>query len=228
MNFQRKPCEVSMCGGAGEPDYDCGKPARINVNGFPMCAQHFDEYENENLVESVSIVTADPPAATETGPRCPTCNDARGAAVVHALCPDGWHVAEQAPRGALLSRDCDCPADDTARGIHYNECMPGRPWKRRKAAPQGAPPCGVEGCVLAHGHDCDCRFRTPALSEAEANRVLAARLGATMTAGVVVTEPQGAPPYAERCDHSWRDENSYRYCWKCGADIDPSAGEVAK
>lgn len=29
-------------------------------------------------------------------------------------------------------RGCDCPVEDVNQGIHYNECTPERPWRRRK------------------------------------------------------------------------------------------------
>jgi len=47
-------------------------------------------------------------------------------------------IAALAPaqlRPALPAQACDCPPDDVARGIHYNECSPDRPWKRRAPRP---------------------------------------------------------------------------------------------
>ena len=66
--------------GFGHEDWDCGQLARIEVNGFPICAHHFEEYEREGLVESVAVI-ADQPAPTETyargtaiwPPACATC-----------------------------------------------------------------------------------------------------------------------------------------------------------
>lgn len=60
----RPRCEVTM-----HSDYVCGQPARIHVNGFPCCAHHFEEYEQEGLIESVSIPaeSAPPPAASPLG-----------------------------------------------------------------------------------------------------------------------------------------------------------------
>ena len=54
-----------MFNGEGQPDRDCGKVARITVNGFPCCSQHFDEYESEDLVEAVGLLPSPPePDAT--------------------------------------------------------------------------------------------------------------------------------------------------------------------
>ena len=48
-------CEVCITttDGRDTDQRDCGKPARILVNGFPMCAGCFAGYEEEGLVESV-------------------------------------------------------------------------------------------------------------------------------------------------------------------------------
>jgi hypothetical protein len=53
-----KPCEVYITTTAGDniEQHDCGKPARIKVNGFPMCAHCFASYEAEELVESVEVL----------------------------------------------------------------------------------------------------------------------------------------------------------------------------
>ena len=53
-----KPCEVEI----GQP---CGELARIEVNGFPICAHHFEQYERAGLVECVGMI-ADAHVATET------------------------------------------------------------------------------------------------------------------------------------------------------------------
>lgn len=67
-----QPCEVSLCDyddeGNRSRDRDCGQPARIDVNGFPMCAAHFASYEEEGLVESVEPLTVKPPPAEPKGP----------------------------------------------------------------------------------------------------------------------------------------------------------------
>lgn len=57
MNTQ--PCEVCITttDGCDIEQHDCDKPARIKVNGFPMCASCFAEYEDEGLVESVELLS---------------------------------------------------------------------------------------------------------------------------------------------------------------------------
>lgn len=54
-------CEVVVAVGdvGGVTDHHCLDRARILVNGFPMCAEHFAEYEAEGLVETVAPL---PPA----------------------------------------------------------------------------------------------------------------------------------------------------------------------
>jgi hypothetical protein len=64
--MRTQPCEVllfySLDGERG-PDVLCGAAARIDVNGFPMCARHFHEYEDEDLIESVEPLTIRPPTS---------------------------------------------------------------------------------------------------------------------------------------------------------------------
>ncbi len=50
-------CEVCITttDGRGIQQRDCGKLARILVNGFPMCAWCFAGYEEEGLVETVQL-----------------------------------------------------------------------------------------------------------------------------------------------------------------------------
>lgn len=58
-----KPCEVERF--ANGP---CGETARIEVNGFPMCARHFAQWEEEEMIESVAVIVADqPPTTLEEG-----------------------------------------------------------------------------------------------------------------------------------------------------------------
>ncbi len=68
-----KPCEVLMfyyVNGARSEDRRCGSASRIHVNGFPMCARHFLEYEEDDLVEKVELFAArpEPVAVTQRDP----------------------------------------------------------------------------------------------------------------------------------------------------------------
>lgn len=57
--MQTQPCEVTNGYAFGDDvgETVCGKPARIGVNGFPMCAACFAGYEAEGLIESVEPLT---------------------------------------------------------------------------------------------------------------------------------------------------------------------------
>jgi hypothetical protein len=63
-----KPCEVCITTTDGNAieQRDCGKLARIEVNGLPMCAACFAGFEAEELIESVGLFAepqgAPPPA----------------------------------------------------------------------------------------------------------------------------------------------------------------------
>lgn len=61
-----KPCEVEH-----DEDGPCGELARIEVNGFPMCAHHFALFEKSDFVEAVGLIEpeAPQPAPTSTGPQ---------------------------------------------------------------------------------------------------------------------------------------------------------------
>lgn len=65
------------------------------------------------------------PPAKQDAPQCPDC----GLTGTH-MCEGRRQLVT--PGGAPLRDPCDCPPDDVAQGIHYNECTPGRPWLRRR------------------------------------------------------------------------------------------------
>lgn len=103
-------CEVCITTTDGRDieQHDCGKLARLKVNGFPMCAACFDGYEEEGLVESVE------PLAHERGR-----SQAAG---------DGWVSAEErlpeenevviAIAAGAWSRAGTCRFDGPAEGWH--------------------------------------------------------------------------------------------------------------
>lgn len=64
--MQTKPCEVCMTYGDGE-QHDCGQPARLNVNGFPMCARHFHDFEDEEQIESLALFEPQPCPGVDLG-----------------------------------------------------------------------------------------------------------------------------------------------------------------
>jgi hypothetical protein len=63
-----KPCEVCITTTDGRDiqQRDCGKLARVEVNGFPMCASCFAGYEGEELVESVALIADQAPSSVPT------------------------------------------------------------------------------------------------------------------------------------------------------------------
>lgn len=86
---ETQPCQVCLTSPIDGDQYDCGQVARIKVNGLPMCAEHFDEWEREGYVEGVE------PLADEAARRARVDRAVRrftaGSVTLHS---QGAHAAE--------------------------------------------------------------------------------------------------------------------------------------